>query len=589
MHAHFAAHSIPLGQLLAPPFLVETPAYQRSYAWTDTEAGRLLDDLIAGAETDNSSGADAAREDYFLGAILLVDRKAETGTLPGWPFSGGLRSFEVVDGLQRLTTLAMLFCVLRSIARDNGEPVDLAVEAAIAAGPEGPFWLSLRGSDEAFFDRCVRGSSNRLVQNGDDAHPGEERILAVRDMLYTRLATLDAAHRTRLARFVLANCYVVLIATTGIDRAHRMFMVLNERGKPLARHDILKADCLGRAGPAATADLARLWDDMEARLGHDFEALFGYVRAMHGRPNGPIISSIRAIADQAGGAQRFVADILKPAADALDDIRHARASKWPESTEIAQILRYLHWLPATDWLPPALQFWISGAGSGLSPIAYFKALDKLAYGFKIMGLGAGKRATRFAAVTAALRHGENVLAPGGPLSLTGQEERTVRYNLRDLHARAPVAAKLLLLRLNDCVAGSPQNLDPETLTVEHVLPRKHNVGSQWRQWFQDPQERSACTESLGNLLLVTRAQNDKAGNLELERKQAIYFQSGIPVPHINQDLHGLRAWQPQNVLAREAEFFRHLDRLWNFGLAKARAEAEPETPPWPEQPRRARA
>ena len=61
------------------------------------------------------------------------------------------------------------------------------------------------------------------------------------------------------------------------------------------------------------------------------------------------------------------------------------------------------------------------------------------------------------------------------------------------------------------------------LTVEHVLPKKHGAGSAWRGAFPDAQEREQCTEALGNLVLVSKAQNDKAGNLEFARKHAIYF------------------------------------------------------------------
>ncbi|MDX2205686.1 MAG: DUF262 domain-containing HNH endonuclease family protein [Hyphomicrobiaceae bacterium] len=562
MDAQFAANSIPLSRLLAPPFLVETPAYQRSYAWTDVEAGRLLDDLLAAADADMGTW-----EDYFLGTILLVDRDAGGAREPGWPFSNSPRKFEVVDGLQRLTTLAIVFCVLRDVARDNGEKADPLVEGAIHADPPGTPWLSLRGSDETFFASCVR-DGRRAVEMRADAPACEERILAVRNMFQGKLSLLDRPARERLARFLLSHCYIVLITTTGIDRAHRMFLVLNERGKPLARHDILKADCLGRLPPETAPRIAAVWEGMEARLGDDFEALFAHVRAINGRPGGPIIASIRALVDGAGGAEAFVTGVLKPAADALDEIRRGHTARWPQaSEEIGGRLRYLHWLPNSDWVPPALQFWLGGPRSAAAALAFLEALDKLAYGFKIMGLGGPKRATRFAAVTAALRRGEDVLAPASPLALSGQEERAIRYCLRNMHQRAPAVAKLLLLRLNDRIAGAPQHIDPDSLTVEHVLPRKTGVQSRWREWFPEPEERAACTESLGNLVLVSKAQNDKASNLELERKQAVYFQPGSPVPPINEALRTVSRWGPHEVRAREAELLAHLDAIWDLDLA----------------------
>lgn len=578
MTSHFAAHSVPVGRVLSTPFRIETPAYQRAYVWETAEAGRLLDDLTNAAETAAAAiagGQEAPEVADFLGAILLVDRDAASSRAPGWPFSGAPRAFEVVDGLQRLTTLCILLCVLRDIAADNGEPANARIEAAIFLG-SAPV-LSLRGADEVFFQACVRAAPGAARETIEPSSPAQERIAAVREMFRNALGDLDAEQRTRLARFLLDQCFIVLVTTTGIDRAHRMFMVLNERGKPLARNDILKADTLGRAGAAAQG-VSAMWDAMEKQLGHDFEMLFSHLRAMYGKPNGPIISSIRTIAENAGGAQTFVAQILKPAAEAFDDIRSARGDRWPQAREVSERLVYLHWLPANDWVPPTMQYWLSAAQRNGDMLAFLQAMDRLAYGLKIMGVGAGKRATRFAAITAAIRRGEPPLAPGGPLMLAGAEERAIRYNLRDIHARAPIVAKLILMRVNDRMAGRALGLAPETLTVEHVLPRKHNANSQWRRWFEDPAVRSACTESLGNLLLVSKAQNERAGNQELAQKCAVYFAPGHETPPINEALRGATTWQPEQVMAREQMLHAHIDALWDFGLTVPDA-AEPGPAP----------
>jgi hypothetical protein len=47
-----------------------SPPYQRSYAWTATEAGRLLDDITTAMEAEGE-GAETA--DYFLGTMLFID------------------------------------------------------------------------------------------------------------------------------------------------------------------------------------------------------------------------------------------------------------------------------------------------------------------------------------------------------------------------------------------------------------------------------------------------------------------------------------------------------------------------------------
>ena len=120
------AQSITLGELFADPVLIEAPPYQRAFAWDADDAGRLLEDILGALEAGREGG------DYFLGTMLLMDRAFD-----GWPLEGEPRVLEVVDGLQRLTTLTILFCVLRDLGADEGEPASDRLREAIATKSRG--------------------------------------------------------------------------------------------------------------------------------------------------------------------------------------------------------------------------------------------------------------------------------------------------------------------------------------------------------------------------------------------------------------------------------------------------------------------
>jgi hypothetical protein len=110
--------------------------------------------------------------------------------------------------------------------------------------------------------------------------------------------------------------------------------------------------------------------------------------------------------------------------------------------------------------------------------------------------------------------------------------------------------------------------------VEHVLPKKLSANSQWRDWHPDPENRERCTDSLGNLVLVTKDQNDKAGNSDFERKLQVYFNTrGAPAVAINEDLRGKTEWKAREIMAREAELFQLIEELWQFGMVLPRAQA----------------
>ena len=561
--AEFTAQIVQLEELFTGRYVIEAPSYQRVFAWTAAEAGQLLDDLIAACEENDGRGA----EDYFLGAMLFIDR---AGSPPErrrvWQRGGAVRALDVVDGFQRLTTLTILLCVLRDVAGGLGErrlPAAIMTGRGAARRPR----LTLAAADDPFFAEHVRaeGATSRPTATPPQS-PSEKRILEVRNHILLAVGELDRLQRQRLLGFLFERCCVVQVTTTGIDRAHRMFTVLNATGKPLARNDVLKAALLGDIPAAASAPARAAWQEMETRLDEDFERLFSHVHAMHGRPGSRIISGILEIAAALGGAATFICQRLHPAAMVYDDIRRARHSGSAHSVTIRTYLRYLDCHAFTDWVPPVMLWWLERGGDAERLAWFLGAIDRLALGLRILGVGGNKRTRRLGAVAAAIRSGADMRSADSPLAFVRQEQRTILHNLRDLHARNPPVAKHVLLRLSDLRAGEPLSLSlPADMTVEHVLPRKLSARSEWRTWFPDPEEREQCTEALGNLVLVTKAQNDKASNLGFARKQEIYFNTpGVPIARINEDLRARHVWTSEDIRRRDAELMRQVEVRWHF-------------------------
>ncbi len=58
-------------------------------------------------------------------------------------------------------------------------------------------------------------------------------------------------------------------------------------------------------------------------------------------------------------------------------------------------------------------------------------------------------------------------------------------------------------------------------SVEHILPEKPSLNSQWLQDFPDEEERFLRHGSIGNLVLVDAQVNDLLGNKPFADKKAI--------------------------------------------------------------------
>jgi hypothetical protein len=401
---------------------------------------------------------------------------------------------------------------------------------SIRAG-DGLFRLRLRDPDAAFLAAHVQNDgASHAMPSHDGLSLGERNLMAVREQFFEELIYLEPAECQELVCFLFENCTTVLIVKRDVDGAHRMFMVLNETGKPLARNDILKAELLGSV-PASEADrVTQIWDRARGLLGGDFESLFSHIRVMHGRPGPQVIAGIRAIVSEVGGATKFVEQVMVPAAQVIDQIRRCPHFGSPDSVTIQHQLVALNRLAVSEWMGSVILFWLRYGTDAAQLAQFLTQIDRLCYCLQVLGVGADKRTQRLAAIATAIRTGQTLEGLQRLFALSREEQRSIVYNLRDLHGRNPKTCKLILLRLNDVIAGVAQRCVPEGLTVEHVLPKKTGTNSPWRPRFPDSEQRERCVTSLGNLVLVSKAQNDKAANLDFANKLDVYFNTpGVPI------------------------------------------------------------
>ena len=87
----------------------QIPDYQRPYSWNDEQIEQLWDDIYSAMKSNDES--------YFLGPMILIR------TNDGY--------FEVVDGQQRLTTLMILFCVLRDLYLKDDNRILNAIKSLV--------------------------------------------------------------------------------------------------------------------------------------------------------------------------------------------------------------------------------------------------------------------------------------------------------------------------------------------------------------------------------------------------------------------------------------------------------------------------
>ena len=260
-----------IAEVFSKDYAFTIPAYQRPYAWEETQVTELLTNLDEAMSP--SSRADGF---YFLGSIVLVK-------------THGSPKSRVVDGQQRLTTLTIIFTIIRDLTEDlekqGGREKYVKQVANEDEGIPETLRLQLRQKDQAFFEKHIqkRGATSELP-DVEGLAGAKSRIVSNASTIRARLKQMGEEKRSKLLRFLLQSCYLVVVEVPTQTAARRIFTVLNARGMDLSATDILKADLLERAGEAKEEDLSQRWEDIEVSLERGkFSDLFTHIRMIFER------------------------------------------------------------------------------------------------------------------------------------------------------------------------------------------------------------------------------------------------------------------------------------------------------------------
>lgn len=561
-----------VGELFTGAIVYQIPSYQRPYEWGADEALQLLDDVMQSAAVDSDVPGDP---DYFLGTVMLLAEPSVPPPGPDYPEGRPETSFQLIDGQQRLTTLTVLFAVLRDLDPATASALHELIIAPARGRAKPRPRIVPDGEDGLFFQAYVQepGATLRVPDLGADAlGTGSRNLLAVRDALSAQLVQLSTAERQALAKYLLGNCHVAVTLSHDIDRAHRMFVVLNERGRPLRRNDIIKVEVLKGLSPDDTTEATRLWHAAERLLGADYEVFFSHLKAVYGRHSRQtVVTGLRAMIAETGGAMTFVETMLLPYAAIYALISRCCRTPPQDGDALAVHLHYLGRLAGDDWIPAAMVALKQYEHEPGTAIELVRGIDRINHLMRVLCQGRNKRVTRFNRVMKAIRSGEARSADADVFRLSREELRSAKFNLRSLHRRNQAACKLLLLRINDELAGAMAPVDPSQVSVEHVLPKSPSWASGWRVLFADPDMREAATECFGNLALIPAGLNDRIKNSDFPEKQQLLSEhlDEREMLAITRDVISAPKWDYPAVTQREVRMLEVLSRLLGVELGDA--------------------
>jgi len=553
----------PIGRLFGDDFVFDIPAYQRPYAWEKEQAAELFDDLKR-ALGDCSLAEAADATPYFLGSVVVI--KAEDRP-----------QAQVVDGQQRLTTLTILLAALRAEIEDKEWKAALTKHLYEPAHPikktPNRYRLTLRETDAAFFQKHVQAppSLGHLeTVNTSEAPDSQQHLIENAVSLRDRVHALTPERRQALATYVTERCFLVVVSTSTLDSAYRIFSVLNDRGLDLSHADILKAAVLGAMPTDAQRKVyGKRWEEAEDELGRiAFRDLLSHYRTikLKKKPEETILAELR---DKVRPQERpiaFIDDELVPYADAFAIVKNASYTSASDPTPINRALTWLDRIDNYDWIPVALEVvrrWKDDP-KGLRELV--DALDRLASVLMVGRADVNDRIDRYGTVLVALEAAKASVESVKTAMAPNHDERKAALEVinGDLYNNKKVR-QFVLLRLDAAMAGAGATYDYDTITVEHVLPQNPAAGGTWLTWWPDDEQRAEWTHRIGNLLLLSRRKNSEAQNYDFDDKKKRYFSmkggGGSPFV-ITTHVLAEKDWTPAVVTKRQKVAVDTLRKLW---------------------------
>lgn len=213
------------------------PDYQRPYSWTENECQRLWSDLLDFAFPGGKPDAYDQNAEYFLGPIV---------TNKSGP------NLEVIDGQQRITTIALLLRVFYT-EYEHMEIKD-KLSRKVMDDLESCIWhldcdaLPIKSQPKVTSSAVTDDKKAELqfiLETGAVPEKAKSNYATNYTFLCESVQWLKSNAPSYFSRFVnilLNNCILLPIEADEQETALRIFSTLNDRGMPLSDSDIFKSE-----------------------------------------------------------------------------------------------------------------------------------------------------------------------------------------------------------------------------------------------------------------------------------------------------------------------------------------------------------
>lgn len=488
----------------------QMPEYQRPYSWDKERVEQLWFDLVEAYK--NYVEDPAVDSNYFLGSLVVVKNG---------------QGYDVIDGQQRMTTLTILFCVLRDLDKLNLPDTRMnKVKHSIKdlLGGKERLKLTTQLNNQALFETSV---INKIDFQASKAKIEENRFLQTafyfKNLIEESQNSKSYYYIDDLSgfiKYIFEQTTLIRVVCYDESFAIKLFTVLNDRGLDLASSDIIKAYLLQKLSEDKRSSFVEVWKRVETickQAGESLQMVLSlylyYLKSGNPKKNLHEELKLELKSKEPIETILFIEEFAKNLSEINYDYQDKDISKlrylpqsiyWKTILLAAKQVNYPFYHELKNLLVRYYyQSWIADGTSNRIKQTSFNILRMVKEGRSILDVKKD--------IMGNLNIYENYL-----LSLD-------RNNIYSFKWHKP-----LLLAIEYYQQDDYQFIEiNKDLHTEHILPKEwKNNDLNWKDVFSDDDARKYLN-SLGNLTLLSGPKNIRASNRDYLNKKEIYNGKGL--------------------------------------------------------------
>lgn len=609
-----------VGAWLSCRFEWRIPVYQRHYAWdADVDSGpvHLFWETVeeqAIARLNNESP-----NPHYFGAVL-VDRKAGKQEQ-----LSGTKSFDVVDGQQRLTTVQIALLAIVQVAENLpcGELIRDELKEYIYsdASQSTPIpKLCPTNFDAKQYKTVLFHAYGEISPGGSKSisneNYGKSRIIKTFDFFKERISEFVSRYGSKfdagktlnsLQKSILDGFDIVLISLEKTDEAQKVFESLNNYAKPLTTFDLIRNNVFYRAaqeGPNKDVELFNmlLWQQLERP---QWEASAGQRTSKEKNTHIEAYIARMLVAKTKDDTIKFNRnDIFKAYKKFSKKYKNDVVREVESVIEYIDIYKYL--AAMEDEYPVAKNFrfgifrWNMWNNKDFYPLIFVmlksgiavreqqKLIDMLeSYVVRRGVCKLSYRHYNLDAATLCKKVGEHPSYAKLREILTESDSDTTRFPNDEEVYRKSKSAKFYKSPIQSYVFKEIAKYKEESLgevdicndlTIDHILPQGWEQNSGWKKSLlnkgeksreglllegnnNDPNVIETFINTIGNLTLMAGKRNSNKSNKSWKDARKLLEKSGL---QMNRDLANQKRWGVAEITDRSSELADIICNRWPY-------------------------